>query len=103
MTDSSPSDAAPIRQTVLYSGRVQGVGFRATVARTAQRFPVLGYVQNLPDGRVRLVAEGEPDELDLFLGSVSATMNSYIAAQNRTETLATGEFERFFIKRIGLA
>ena len=102
-TDVPPAsgEAAPIRQTVLYSGRVQGVGFRATVARIAGRFDLPGFVQNLPDGRVRLIVEGQPVEVDLFLGSVATTMNAYIGNQHRTESMATGEFVRFFIKRTG--
>ena len=92
-------DTGGVRQTVHYSGRVQGVGFRATAARIAARFEIAGYVQNLPDGRVRLVAEGTRDEVDLYLGSLATAMTAYIRSQQRQETLATGEFRRFFIKR----
>lgn len=62
------------RRRVLYSGRVQGVGFRITAQDMARRFEVAGYVRNLPDGRVELVAEGEPDELDAFLKVVRSQM-----------------------------
>ena len=44
------------RVTVLYSGRVQGVGFRATVRYLACGYDVTGTVRNLPDGRVELIA-----------------------------------------------
>ena len=98
----APSDASSIRQTVHYSGRVQGVGFRATAARVANRFAVEGFVRNLSDGRVELVAEGTPEEVDLFLGSLAATMSAYIRNQSRRQTLATGEFRRFFIKRTAI-
>jgi acylphosphatase len=40
------------RRRVHYSGRVQGVGFRFTSQRLAERYAVTGYVRNLPDGRV---------------------------------------------------
>ena len=48
------------RRRVVYTGRVHGVGFRFTARRIAGKVPVTGYVRNLPDGRVELLAEGEP-------------------------------------------
>ena len=51
---------------VLYSGRVQGVGFRYTAKTVAAGFEIVGVVRNLPDGRVELLAEGTQDELDGF-------------------------------------
>src|SRR5438552_1157467 len=50
----------------LYSGRVQGVGFRYTVKTAASGFEVTGLVRNLRDGRVELMAEGLRDELEAF-------------------------------------
>ena len=54
------------RVTVLYTGRVQGVGFRMTVRQLACGFDVTGTVRNLPDGRVELIAEGAKAELKAF-------------------------------------
>lgn len=54
------------RMQVLYSGRVQGVGFRYTVKQVAAGFELSGTVRNLPDGRVELVAEGDVAELKAF-------------------------------------
>ena len=51
------------RRRILYSGRVQGVGFRFTARRLASRFAVEGFVRNLDDGRVELVAEGPAEEV----------------------------------------
>src|SRR5471030_2081507 len=50
------------RMKVFYSGRVQGVGFRYTARTVAAGFEITGYVRNLPDGRVELVAEGDDSE-----------------------------------------
>ena len=52
---------------VFYEGRVQGVGFRCTARRIAAGFDVAGYVRNLADGRVELIASGDEDEVDGFL------------------------------------
>ncbi len=54
------------RMQILYSGNVQGVGFRYTARSVAAGFEVSGTVRNLPDGRVELVAEGEKTELEAF-------------------------------------
>ena len=51
---------------ILYSGNVQGVGFRYTVKSVATGFEVSGIVRNLPDGRVELIAEGAKEELSAF-------------------------------------
>ncbi len=56
---------------VLYSGRVQGVGFRYTVKSLVAGFDVSGTVRNLDDGRVELIAVGERDELDAFLQAIA--------------------------------
>jgi acylphosphatase len=64
---------------VLYSGRVQGVGFRATAQALARRAGINGFVRNLRNGRVELVAEAQADDIDRFLASVSRSMDGYIA------------------------
>jgi acylphosphatase len=59
-----------VRRRVYYSGHVQGVGFRMTSQSLACDHDVGGYVRNLPDGRVELVAEGDPSKVDAFLEAV---------------------------------
>lgn len=58
------------RVQVVYSGHVQGVGFRYTVKSITRGFDVTGLVRNLLDGRVELVAEGTRQELEEFLQAV---------------------------------
>jgi acylphosphatase len=55
------------RLHAVVSGRVQGVGFRASAQQGAQRLGLAGWVRNLADGRVELEAEGPPEILDQLL------------------------------------
>jgi acylphosphatase len=88
------------RMHILYSGRVQGVGFRYTTKSVAMGFEVTGAVRNLPDGRVELTVEGERAELEAFQ---EAVRDSGLAGFIRDETVdwatATGEFKGFEIVR----
>ncbi len=93
----SPSDELA-RQEVLFDGRVQGVGFRYTTRRLAARFRVTGFVQNLPDGRVLVVAEGAAGEVHRFLAAISAEMDRYITDATATNCPATGEFAGFEVR-----
>jgi acylphosphatase len=86
------------RREVLFAGRVQGVGFRYTTRNIAGRFDVTGYVQNLTDGRVRLVAEGAPEEIERFIGAVSAEMAQYIRGVQESNSPAKGEYDRFEVR-----
>jgi acylphosphatase len=90
--------AANERRTVHYQGHVQGVGFRYTVQRIASGFAVAGYVQNLADGRVRMVAEGRTQELDGFLETIRSEMAQYIRNINTESSPAIGEFDDFEIR-----
>jgi acylphosphatase len=69
-----------IARQVFYSGRVQGVGFRAGVRRVAEGYEVTGWVKNLADGRVELqVMAQDSDELHDFLTAIDESdLASYI-------------------------
>jgi acylphosphatase len=85
------------RRTVLYSGRVQGVGFRYTTRSIAQRYAVEGYVKNLPDGRVELVVEGEKRELDGLLSEIRDHFSGNLRDEKCDLQPASGEFRGFEI------
>ena len=89
---------AACRRKVLFTGHVQGVGFRFTACDAAQPFDVTGFVRNLPDGRVELVVEGEPPELDAFLAAISKAMGGRIRDTAITDHVARGEFMSFDIR-----
>jgi acylphosphatase len=75
---------------VRYSGHVQGVGFRYTAQSLAARYLVAGFVRNLPDGDVELVAEGEPGPVDEFLAAVARRMGEYITAATAQDRAPAG-------------
>lgn len=66
------------RRRINFSGRVQGVGFRATCRHLARGFDVAGHVRNLPDGRVELLVEGDANEIDRLLGAIRDEMGFFI-------------------------
>jgi len=49
---------------VIFIGRVQGVGFRFTAHRMAQRHQLTGFVRNLPDGTVEMLTQGPARDID---------------------------------------
>ena len=87
------------RVRVLYSGTVQGVGFRWRVVDSSSGRGVTGYVANLPDGCVELVAEGERVDVDKFLAVVRSRMNDLIEDEDAAWSAATGEFQGFGVRR----
>lgn len=86
------------RRQLTYSGQVQGVGFRYTTQSIAGRYAISGFVRNLPDGRVELVAEGPEPELDQFLGDLAEHMSSNIRSVDCDRRPALGEFADFTIR-----
>jgi acylphosphatase len=73
---------AVARAHVIFSGYVQGVGFRYSARRSAGGFAVTGWVRNLPDGKVELEAQGERAEVEACLEAVRSRMRSKIRDEN---------------------
>lgn len=95
MSDSTPCEA----RRVLYRGWVQGVGFRMTARRLAQNFRVAGFVRNLADGQVELLAEGPAEEVDGFLRAVQEAMSGYIQGVDVQRVPCSGRYTAFEIVR----
>jgi acylphosphatase len=85
-------------EQVIFSGRVQGVGFRYTVRTIAKRHPVKGYVKNMPDGTVALVMQGELSALNALLMEVTAHFQNNIAHCERRAIETEEEFTHFEIR-----
>lgn len=90
---------ALVRNEVHYTGRVQGVGFRFSTNSVATKHPVVGFVENLVDGRVRVIVEGKPEAVEGFLCEVATTMARYIHEVDVKAKPASDEFAKFEIRR----
>lgn len=78
-----------------YSGRVQGIGFRYTLQDIANSQKVVGWVKNLDDARVEVMAEAEEDILNSFLQQVNQYFSQHIKDVN-IEWLPSGDQFRDF-------
>lgn len=84
---------------VFYEGRVQGVGFRYSARRVAAGFDVAGFVRNLPDGRVELVASGDTGEVDDFLQALrESELAGHIAGESAGEIAPPAGLRGFEIR-----
>ncbi|MDD4137731.1 MAG: acylphosphatase [Methanoregula sp.] len=88
------------RITAVARGRVQGVGYRYFIAGCARETGVHGYVKNLPDGTVEIVAESSPAALADFIRLSHARGDPVIqvAGIAVTSGQATGEFRGFRVE-----
>ncbi|MCX6676544.1 MAG: acylphosphatase [Methanothrix sp.] len=85
------------RLTAYVSGKVQKTGYRARVVTIAQNLRLKGYVQNLEDGRVKVVAEGETIDLEILLRALDIKNTLIHVVDIKIEySSATGDFEGFF-------
>lgn len=76
-----------MRLRVRYSGRVQGVGLRATARSLSGTFAVSGWVQNEADGTVLLEVQGEPAAVEAYLAALREELGRNIKGEDRA-TLA---------------
>ncbi len=85
-----------MRLVARVSGMVQMVGYRARVVALARGFGLNGFVQNLPDGRVEVVAEGEKADLERFASALKME-NSLIHVEDVEATYsdAPGTYSEF--------
>lgn len=79
-----------IAKHVFYEGRVQGVGFRYTLRQIAKGYQVTGWVRNLADGRVELLAGGETDELNDFLQAIGESDLAGFIKATQQNNVSTG-------------
>ena len=86
------------RVHVLFKGMVQGVGFRFTAQSLAQDLEVKGWVKNLPNGDVELMAEQNKEVLEELLSKINRFFSKYIHSVQIDWQPSKGEFKDFQIK-----
>jgi len=87
------------RAHIIISGRVHAVGFRLTAFNTAEDLGLVGFVRNLPNGAVEIVAEGKEENLqELISWCKRGPAGAAVRKVDVNFGEATGEFENFEIK-----
>ena len=87
------------RLRALYSGRVQGVGFRYTVVELARKRAVTGYVKNVWNGDVELVVEGSEQEMLKLLNDIrDCRLGRYVTGERLAWDNALNEFDGFEVR-----
>jgi acylphosphatase len=86
-------------QQILFSGSVQGVGFRWAAERLARPLPLTGYVRNLSDGRVELRISGVESDIDRLVGDLQCHFGDGITGIERHREAELAEFSDFRIRR----
>jgi acylphosphatase len=80
---------------IRFTGTVQGVGFRYTTLHTAIRLGLTGWVKNMEDGSVEVVAEGEEDIIVQLISRLNERFEGYIKNTETQWSEPTNEFATF--------
>lgn len=89
-----------IRAHLYISGRVQGVFFRDSARQAAHYLGLTGYVKNLMDGRVEVIAEGNKDDVDkLVEWCHKGPPDAYVSSVEIHSEAYKNEFEKFEVRR----
>ncbi len=67
-----------LAKRIIFTGRVQGVGFRFTARRAASRRQLTGYVRNMPNGSVEMLAQGRPEDVDDCIQDIKEYFAGYL-------------------------
>jgi len=86
-----------IARHITFAGRVQGVGFRFTARRAANRRQLTGYVRNMPNGSVEMLAQGRPEEVDDCIQDIKEYFSGYIRETKIVEIPLDSKYADFQI------
>ena len=88
------------RLHVTFSGRVQGVGFRAFISHVAVRYDLTGWVENMSDGTVCAEFQGPRENIDMLLAQAASPDHRWINVEHiSVEKLPPDPYERCFSVR----
>ena len=87
-----------IRKQITYSGNVQGVGFRWKVLQISKLYSITGYVQNLANGKVELLTEGQENHVEEMIKKVASELKNYWITQEHEDKPGESHFENFSIR-----
>ena len=67
-----------VAKHIIFTGRVQGVGFRFTAHRVANHHQLTGFVRNLPNGSVEMLAQGQLEVIDDCIRDIEEEFAGYV-------------------------
>ncbi len=86
-----------IAKHIIFSGQVQGVGFRFTAFNMAHRHQLTGFVRNLPDGSVEMLAQGTAEAVDDCIRDIEEEFSGYIRETKTEEIPPNPQYKDFKI------
>ncbi|CEG28678.1 acylphosphatase [Bacillus sp. B-jedd] len=93
------TSANRIRKKIVFSGRVQKVGFRLELFRIAERLSLTGWVRNLKDGSVEAEMQGEESKINFLVNCMQSLKRASVKKVNIIEVPVTEDDENFKIVR----
>ncbi len=86
-----------IAKHIIFSGSVQGIGFRFTAFNIANQYQLTGFVRNLPDGTVEMLAQGNPDDITNCIRDIQESFTGYITDTNIEDATPNPQHKTFKI------
>ena len=86
-----------IAKHIIFSGSVQGIGFRFTAFNIANQYQLTGFVRNLPDGTVEMLAQGNPDDIANCIRDIQESFTGYITDTNIEDAAPNPQYKTFKI------
>ena len=86
-----------VAKHIIFIGRVQGVGFRFTTHRMAHSHQLAGFVRNLPDGTVEMLAQGPVRNIDDCIQDIQDYFGDYLRETRLQEIPPDPKYKNFRI------